>query len=283
MIYKTTTLEPGLFLVSTPIGNSRDITLRALDVLASADVLAAEDTRTLRKLMDIHGVPLDNRRLLSYHDHSKDHERAKILDHVKGGKSVAYASEAGTPLIADPGYKLVADCVRAGGKVLPVPGPSAAVAAISVAGLPTDRFLFAGFLPTTSSARKSALQDILGSAATSIIYESPKRLSAFAQNLIAVAGANHPVVMCREITKRFETYEHHTAQSLSELPPQKGEVVLVLGAKTDATASDFDVDTALRNAMLTMRVKDAVETVSGSLGLPKRDVYQRALELAGKK
>ena len=150
--HKLIKLDPGLYLVATPLGSARDITLRALDILASADVLAAEDTRTARKLMDIHGVPLGGRRIIAYHDHSNTGDRQRLLNHIAEGKSVAYVSEAGTPLIADPGYQLVRDARKADMTVLTAPGPAACIAALTVAGLPTDQFHFSGFLPPQQNA-----------------------------------------------------------------------------------------------------------------------------------
>ena len=169
---------PGLTLVAVPIGAARDITLHALDVLRAADVLAAEDTRTLRRLMDIHAIPLGDRPLIAYHDHNGDRARPRLLAAMAEGKSVAYASEAGTPLIADPGYDLARAAREAGHAVTTAPGVSAVVTALSLAGLPTDRFLFAGFLPNQSGARKSALRELAEVTATLVFYESPKRLAA---------------------------------------------------------------------------------------------------------
>lgn len=166
-------LEPGLYLVATPIGTARDITLRALDVLNSADLLAAEDTRVMRHLMDIHGVPLRGRRILSYHDHNADRARLPLLAALKDGASVAYASDAGTPLVADPGFRLARDAAEAGARVHAVPGPSAALAALSLSGLPSDRFLFAGFPPATKSARASWLRQWAGVDAT-VIFRKPE-------------------------------------------------------------------------------------------------------------
>ena len=168
-------VEPGLHLVSVPIGAARDITLRALDVLAGADVLAAEDTRSLRRLLDIHGVALGDRPLVAYHDHNGDRVRPRLLADLAGGRSVAYASEAGTPLVADPGFRLAAEARDAGVPVRAAPGASAVLAALCVAGLPTDRFLFAGFPPPKRVARRAWLAEAGEAAATLVLYESPKR------------------------------------------------------------------------------------------------------------
>ena len=194
----------GLHFVSTPIGTARDITLRALDVLAGADVLMAEDTRTLRHLMEIHGIPLAGRQLIAYHDHSGEGVIALLLALIAEGKSVAYASEAGTPLISDPGFELARAVAAAGLPLTAAPGPCAAICALTVSGLPSDRFLFAGFPPATKSARVAMLAALARVPATLIFYESPKRLPAFLADLAATLGAGRQAVVCRELTKRFE-------------------------------------------------------------------------------
>ncbi len=279
---KSIPLDPGLYLVATPIGNARDITLRAMDVLLSAGVLVSEDTRTLRKLMDIHGLPLDGRRILAYHDHSSPKDREKVLELAKT-RAVAYASEAGTPLIADPGFKLVQQAHELGIPVSTAPGVSAVVTALTLAGHPTDKFLFAGFLPPQNTARLAALQDLLASKTTLVLYEAPNRLADLCDAIASLTGPDHPVAMCRELTKRFEEIATVSVADLAarcrEKTP-KGEVVLVIAPVLDEGAQETDIDTALRNALLTMRVKDASETVAGAFNLPKRQVYQRALEVA---
>ncbi|MDX5351441.1 MAG: rRNA small subunit methyltransferase 1, partial [Paracoccaceae bacterium] len=171
-------IPPGLHLVSTPIGSARDITLRALDVLAGADVLVAEDTRTLRHLMEIHGIPLNGRPVVAYHDHSGAGQLQRLVALIAEGKSLAYASEAGTPLISDPGFELARAVAGAGLPMTAAPGPCAAICALTLSGLPSDRFLFAGFLPATAAARRSALEELAATQATLILYESPKRLAA---------------------------------------------------------------------------------------------------------
>ncbi|MEM1234462.1 MAG: 16S rRNA (cytidine(1402)-2'-O)-methyltransferase, partial [Pseudomonadota bacterium] len=208
-------LAAGLYLVSTPIGAARDVTLRALDVLASADVLVAEDTRTLRKLMDLHGVQLGGRRVHSYHDHSTSGAQDRVVEAVRAGQSVAYASEAGTPLIADPGYELVTAVRAAGGSVTAVPGASALLAAVTVAGLPTDAVHFIGFLPGSQTARRTALSEVAGVAATLVLYESPKRVVACLRDAADVLGPRR-AVLARELTKRFEEVREGTLASLVE-------------------------------------------------------------------
>lgn len=279
---KTSKLEPGLYLVATPIGTARDITLRALDVLASASVLAAEDTRTARKLMDIHGLRLADRPLLAYHDHSNASVREAIVNHLRDGRSVAYVSEAGTPLIADPGYHL-AEAVRAAGqKVVSVPGPSAVVTALTVGGLPTDRFFFAGFPPNSSSARKSFLEEMRDVPGTLVFYESPKRIVKCLGDMIEVLGPDRQVALCRELTKKFEEVISGTLQELhAELQDRtlKGELVVLVDRPRGARDTG-DFEQALTKALETMRTRDAADAVAASFGLPRRQVYQKALELA---
>ena len=197
-------LEAGLYFLATPIGAARDITLRALDILGAADVIAAEDTRTLRHLMEIHGVALGHRPLIAYHDHNGEVARPKLLRALAEGKSVAYASEAGTPLVADPGYQLGRAAIAAGHPVFAAPGPSAVLAALTVSGLPSDRFLFAGFPPNTASARRKWLREVAQVPATLIFYESPKRVSEMLADCVTEFGEERLAVVCRELTKRFE-------------------------------------------------------------------------------
>ena len=275
-------LSAGLYFVATPIGSARDITLRALDVLASADVLAAEDTRTLRHLMQIHGVELGDRPLIAYHDHNGAAQRPRLLGLLAEGKSVAYASEAGTPLVADPGYQLGREAIEAGFAVTSAPGPSAVVAALSIAGLPTDRFFFAGFAPASGGARKSWLEDLSQLSATLVIYESPKRIQRLLTEMVQSFGAERPAAICRELTKRFEEVLRGSLHDLAEETATrklKGEIVLVVDRDHRVTSAETMED-ALMSAMQTMSVKDAAEAVSQALGLPKRQVYQAALDLA---
>ena len=193
--------SPGLYLIATPIGTARDITLRALDLLSAADVIAAEDTRSLRKLMDIHGIPLEGRPLVAYHDHSNSSVRERLLQGIAAGKSVVYASEAGTPMVADPGYDLVRDAIDASLPLVSAPGPSAVITALTVSGLPTDRFFFVGFLPNASGKRKTALRDVATVPGTLAFYESPKRVAAMLRDAAEVLGPARRAVVCRELTK----------------------------------------------------------------------------------
>ncbi|MEM1373914.1 MAG: 16S rRNA (cytidine(1402)-2'-O)-methyltransferase [Pseudomonadota bacterium] len=281
MNWKKEPLEAGLYLVSTPIGAARDITLRALDVLASADVLVAEDTRTLRKLMDLHAVPLDGRRVQSYHDHSGSAARDRIVEAVRSGQSVAYASEAGTPLIADPGYELVTAVRQAGGTVTAAPGASALLTALTVAGLPTDAVHFLGFLPASQTARRAALTDVAGIAATLVLYESPKRVVACLRDAAHVLGPRR-AVLARELTKRFEEVRDGTLASFlkdEEHLTLKGEYVILIDRSTSEGASDEEVVAALNTALMDTSLKEAVALVAGATGTPRRTVYQMALTL----
>ncbi|SEO11325.1 16S rRNA (cytidine1402-2'-O)-methyltransferase [Gemmobacter aquatilis] len=278
-----TTLAPGLYFLATPIGAARDITLRALDILASADVLAAEDTRTLRHLMEIHGVVLNNRPLVAYHDHNGDAARPRLLAALAEGRSVAYASEAGTPLVADPGFALGRAAIEAGHTVLSAPGPSAVLAALTVSGLPSDRFLFAGFPPSSGAARQTFLKDLNRSDATVILYESPKRIQRLLDDLGHCVETDRRIVICRELTKRFE---ETTRGTLAEVTAAfagrevKGEIVVLIDRAPARAASADDLDQALRQALRDHRVKEAAAMVAEALDLPKREVYQRALRLS---
>ncbi|MHA6267357.1 16S rRNA (cytidine(1402)-2'-O)-methyltransferase [Aliiroseovarius sp. CAU 1755] len=278
-------LDPGLYLVATPIGNSRDITLRALDILASADVIAAEDTRTTRRLMEIHGISLGGRRILPYHDHSGGAGRAGIEKLIAEGKSVAYASEAGSPLIADPGFALAREVARDGHLVTAVPGASATLAALSLSGLPTDRFLFAGFPPAAKGPRASWLAELLPIPATLVFFESPKRVQKLLAELCSCDAGQRQAAICRELTKKFEEIKRGTvaelAQDLAE-NPIRGEVVFVLDRGSDVQ-DEGAMEEMLTKAMSDMSMKDAVNAVSQALGLPRRKVYQSALELGKKK
>ncbi|HCB52287.1 MAG TPA: 16S rRNA (cytidine(1402)-2'-O)-methyltransferase [Rhodobacter sp.] len=276
------TVPPGLHFIATPIGAARDITLRALDILAGSDILAAEDTRTLRHLMEIHGVALNGRPLWAYHDHNGEAVRPRILAALAEGKSVAYASEAGTPLVADPGYQLSKAAIAAGHVVLAAPGPSAVLAALTVSGLPSDKFMFVGFPPNTSAARLSFLSEMAQIPATLVFYESPKRLSKLLTDMVSSLGEERRAVVCRELTKKFE---ETTRGSLGELVAVfdgvaiKGEIVVLVDRDHKAKADPITVETALRSALAQMSVKDAAAMVAESLALPRRDVYQVALNI----
>lgn len=277
-------LAPGLYLVATPIGNARDITLRALDVLGAADLLAAEDTRNTRRLLQIHGVRRDLRSLVPYHDHNGAAARPRLLAALAEGLSVALVSDAGTPLVADPGFRLAAEAAAAGHPVVAVPGASALLAALSVAGLPTDRFLFAGFLPPRRAARRRALEELAPVPATLVFYESPRRLAECLADMAEVLGPGRDAAVARELTKRFEEARRGTLASLAEAyggeAEPRGEIVVLAGPPVATAASPEALDAALGAALEGQSVRDAASEVAASLGLPRREVYARALELS---
>lgn len=282
MNFQKVPLAPGMYFVGVPIGTARDITLRALDVLASADVLAAEDTRSMRRLMEIHGVPLDGRRIIAMHDHSGEKVVNGLLAAVEQGKSVAYASEAGMPLIADPGFELSRAAAAQDVMQTCAPGPSAVLTALVLAGLPTDAFHFAGFLPNSSSARRRALEGLVEIRATLAFYESPKRIGATLKDAADVLGTTRKAVVCRELTKKFEELRRGTLAELAEsysTGSVKGEIVLLIDRGNLENVNEVDLDGVLKEALETMSMRDAVDAVSQAHGKPRRQVYQLALNL----
>jgi 16S rRNA (cytidine1402-2'-O)-methyltransferase len=271
-------LGPGLYIVATPIGNLGDISARALRVLAGVQLIACEDTRVTGKLLHHFGI---STRMTPYHDHNADKARPGLIARA-AAEPVALVSDAGTPLISDPGYKLVAEARAAGVNVVAVPGPSAAIAALSIAGLPTTRFLFAGFLPSKAGARAAAIAELAAVPATLVFYESGPRLAAMLAALRDGLG-DRPAAVGRELTKR---HEEMIGGSLSDLAarwadaPPKGELAVIVGPPLPAPApAATDIDSALATALETMRVKDAARHVADALGLHKSDVYARALAL----
>lgn len=275
-------LDPGLYLVATPIGAARDITLRALDVLNSADILAAEDTRVLRHLMAIHGIALRGRRVLAYHDHNGERARPALMAALRDGMSVAYCSDAGTPLVADPGYRLALDAAEAGGRVHAVPGASAVLAALSLSGIASDRFLFLGFPPSTAAGRAAWLKKWLWIDATLIFFESPRRVNRMLDEL-SDSDPNRVIVVARELTKKFEEIIRGRAEDLAADPRMsslKGEIVVVVDRAPPPVADAADVDEMLVDLMARMSVKDASREAAQRFGLARRDLYQRALTLS---
>lgn len=278
------TLAPGLYLIATPIGTARDITLRTLDILASADVVVAEDTRSLRRLMEIHGIALGDRPLLAYHDHNGARMRPRLLAALGEGKSVVYASEAGTPMVADPGFDLARAAVAEGHALVSAPGPSAVITALTLSGLPTDQFFFAGFLPGSAGKRKSALDAVRQVPGTLVFFESPRRVAAMLADAAMVLGGTRRAALCRELTKKFEEVLRGTLDELSAIcaeRPLKGEIIVLIDRGEKPAVNDSDLDSALRQAMEFQSLRDAVDTVSADLGLPRRKVYQMALKLEG--
>ncbi|NOX40541.1 MAG: 16S rRNA (cytidine(1402)-2'-O)-methyltransferase [Alphaproteobacteria bacterium] len=280
-------LDAGLYFVSTPIGAARDITLRGLDILKTADVLAAEDTRNTRHLMDIHGVKLEGRSLIPYHDHNGSHIRPKLIALIKGGKSVAYVSDAGTPLIADPGYALARDVITADLKVIAAPGASAVLAALAVAGLPTDRFFFAGFLPQKKVARRKSLASLANIPGTLVIYESPKRVGKSLSDMVLELGGDRSAAVCRELTKKFEEVRRGSLAELQKAYQQetpKGEIVVVIGPAPDREISNEMLEDALKVALRQHNsLRDAVDQVTKDTDLARKKVYQMALAMEQKR
>ena len=272
--------EPGLYLVATPIGNLGDISLRALETLAAADCIACEDTRVTRKLTERYGI---GTHLMSYHEHNADEALPKIIARLAEGQAVALVSDAGTPLISDPGYRLVRAAVEAGHAVTALPGASAVLAALSLAGLPTDRFFFEGFLPPKQGARQKRIAELAGIPATLVLFESGPRLGASLADLAAGLGPRAASV-CRELTKLHEEIRRGDLSSLAhdyaEGGETRGEIVIVIAPPADVETADTDVDELLRNALARVSVKDAVGEVALATGRARRDVYQRALDLA---
>ena len=277
-------LAAGLYFIATPIGAARDITLRALDLLASADILAAEDTRTLRHLMEIHGIPLRDRPLIAYHEHNHDQALPRLMGAIAAGKSVLYASEAGTPLISDPGFQLGRAVIAQGYALLSAPGPSAVLCALTLSGLPSDRFFFAGFPPAAKSARETFFRDLAQVQATLIFYESPKRINDSLAELAYILGESRQAVVCREMTKKFEEVSRDTLGALAASfagRDVKGEIVLLVDRAPEQVADAEVIEKALDQALTHMSMKDAAAAVAQAYGLARRDVYQLALKRSG--
>jgi len=270
-------LPPGLYIVATPIGNLSDLSPRATETLRRAELILAEDKRVSAKLLAHAGARAP---MVTYHDHSSDEDRRKALDAI-ATRAVALISDAGTPLISDPGYKLVRAARSAGLPIFTVPGPCAAIAALTVAGLPTDRFLFAGFLPAKSKARRDAISEFAGIKASLVFYESGPRLGDSLTDLAAVLG-NRDAAVVREISK---LHEECVAASLDELAtrygdaPPKGEIVIVVGPPAGQEPTDEELDAALRIALAEMSPSHAAADVAARLNIPKKRAYSRALEL----
>lgn len=271
-------LAPGLYLVATPIGNLRDITLRALDVLAAADLVLAEDTRVSAKLLSAYGLKA---KLERYDEHAAERMRPRVMQALAEGARVALVSDAGTPLVSDPGFRLVREAVAAGAAVHPIPGPSALLAALTVAGLPTDRFLFAGFPPPKSAARRTFFEELAGVRATLVFFEGGSRVAASLADMASVFGPREAAV-ARELTKLYETVLRGPLDDLAadpRLADPKGEIVVVVGPGRETEASAADADTALMDALTRLKPADAAAEVAKALGLSRRDLYRRAMEL----
>jgi 16S rRNA (cytidine1402-2'-O)-methyltransferase len=273
-------IAPGLHIVATPIGNLGDITLRALATLAGADLIACEDTRVTRKLLGRYGIATP---LTPYHDHNAAAARPKLLRRLAEGASIALVSDAGTPLVSDPGFKLARAAQEGGHMVTALPGPSALLAALAVAGLPTDQFFFGGFLPAKQAARRARIAELARIPSTLVLFETGPRVTATLADLAAGLGRRE-AALCRELTKIHEEIRRGDLETLAQNSPAsevRGEIVLVIAPpQASAPPSADDTDTLLRRALARVSLKDAVGEVAEATGLPRRDLYQRALALA---
>ena len=275
-------LAPGLYVVATPIGNLGDVSLRALTTLAAADAILAEDTRVTHRLLDRYDIAAP---LVAYHEHNAAEMRPRILARLAAGEALALVSDAGTPLVSDPGYKLVVDAAAAGVAVFALPGPCAAIAALTTAALPTDRFFFEGFLPAKAAARRERIAALATIPATLVIYESPGRLAEALADLAAGLGPR-PAAVARELTKLHEETRRATLSDLAAhyaaADAPKGEIVVVVGPPAPAARPAAEtLDAMILDALADLSVKDAAATVAVEAGLPRREVYARALRLAG--
>ena len=274
-------VEPGLYLVATPIGNLRDMTLRALDVLAAADLVLAEDTRVTAKLLTAYGLKA---KLERCDDHASTRAAELAIERLRNGEVVALVSDAGTPLVSDPGFVVARAVIAAGLPVHPIPGPSSLLAALCIAGLPADRVLFAGFLPPKTAGRKSMLEDLKSQRQTLVFFESGPRLRDSLTDMAAVLGPR-PAAVARELTKLFEECVRGPLDELAVHPKlhgPKGEIVVVVGPGEAEVASAADADAALADALTRLAPGEAASEVSRALDLPRKPLYRRALELQGK-
>lgn len=272
---------PGLYLIATPIGNLGDVTLRALETLAAVTTIACEDSRVTRRLLDRYGISTP---LLPYHDHNAEAARPRILAMLDGGAAVALVSDAGTPLISDPGFKLVQAAQAAGYSVTAVPGPSAVLAALTASGLPTDRFFFEGFLPSRETARRERIDELAGVPGSLVFFEAGTRITAMLGDLAGRLG-NRPAAVCRELTKLHEEIRRGDLAALAQVwrdgAETRGEFVVAVGPPGKGEQTEAaDLDRLLARALATESLKDAVEAVTAATGEKRRVVYQRALGLA---
>ncbi|GJE19234.1 16S rRNA (cytidine(1402)-2'-O)-methyltransferase [Methylobacterium marchantiae] len=277
-------LDPGLHVVATPIGNLKDVSFRALATLAAADTVLAEDTRVTRTLLMHYGITTP---LVAYHEHSNVAVRERMIARMQNGDALALVSDAGTPLVSDPGFKLVQAAIEAGIAVTPIPGPSAVMTAIVAAGLPTDRFFFEGFLPQKSGARRNRLATLGQIPGTLVLFESPHRLPEMLADAAAILGGARPAAVARELTKLYETIRRGTLATLAETfadeGAPKGEVVVVIGTSPEEPPDEeveAGLDAAIETALARHSIKDAAALVADATGQPRRVVYARALVLA---
>lgn len=273
-------LEPALYLVATPIGNLGDVTVRALETFAAADIVACEDTRVTRILLERYGI---RRKMIAYHEHNEAEAASRLVAAVQDGRSVALASDAGTPLVSDPGYRLVQEAIKEGVRVVPIPGASAVLSALTVSGLPNDTFMFAGFLPVKAGQKKSRIEALADVPATLIFYESPRRLADTLEVMAAVLGDREAVV-ARELTKTFEELRRGSLPELAAHYAQtgapKGEVVLCVAPPGErAEPSKADTDQMLIGLAAEMSAAKAAGEAARMTGQKKSDLYQRLLKL----
>jgi 16S rRNA (cytidine1402-2'-O)-methyltransferase len=276
-------LEPALYVVSTPIGNLGDITIRALETLAACDVLACEDTRMTRRLLDRYGI---RAKPVAYHEHNAGAAGPKLLSALQAGKSVALVSDAGTPLVSDPGFRLVKSAREQGLRVIPIPGASAPLAALAASGLPSDDFRFVGFLPVKDAARRTRLTELVNESSTLIAFEAPGRLVATLAAIADVFGGDRLVTVARELTKRFETIRTGPVSELSgrfAAETIKGEIVILIApaARDGVEWTPENLDRLLNDLLETMPVSKAAREAAATTGHPKTDLYRRLLELKG--
>ena len=280
---KNKSIKSGLYIISTPIGNLRDLTIRARDTLAAADVICCEDTRVTGKLLKAYDIKTKK---IAYHDHNARHVLPEILSRLERGEVVTLVSDAGTPLISDPGYRLVHDARAAGYLVQSMPGASAMLCALTSSGLPTDKFMFVGFLESKISARQKELSKYKKLGASLIFYESSKRLLASLRDMFEILGSREGAV-CRELTKLYEEVKTGSLEELIDFyevnGAPKGEIVIILSPPKMQSNSEIDLDDALGQALKKLSVKEAVAAVTYMTGLKRKVVYNRALELSGKK
>jgi 16S rRNA (cytidine1402-2'-O)-methyltransferase len=273
-------VDPALYLVATPIGNLADVTLRALQVLAAADIVACEDTRVTRILLQRYGI---GARPVAYHEHNAERAGPRLVAALTGGKSVALVSDAGTPLVSDPGYRLVEQALAAGINVVPVPGASAPLAALVASGLPSDSFLFAGFLPVKDKARRDRLAALKDVPATLLFFESPRRLAGALEAAADVLGPHRPAAVCRELTKVYEEVRRlplgELAAHYARLDTVKGEIVVVIGPPQAQPASMDEAEALLRELLQELSPGQAATEAARRTGLPRRQLYQRLLEM----
>jgi 16S rRNA (cytidine1402-2'-O)-methyltransferase len=273
-------LEGALYLVATPIGNLADITLRALETLTAADIVACEDTRVSRVLLERYGI---RRRTTAYHEHNAAEAGPKLIAALEAGQSVALISDAGTPLVSDPGYRLVGEALERGIRVVPVPGPSAALAALTACGLPSDTFLFAGFLPTKAGQLRSRLENLKGVPATLIFFESPRRLAGTLAAMTGTLGGERQAAIGRELTKTFEEMRTGTLADLAghyaAADTPKGEIVVCVGPPLAAAEGPADIDRLLLSLAAEMPASKAAAEAARMTGRPKQALYRRLLEL----